>query len=111
MRKTKAAAPSLPQVGSDDEGYAVRLKLKHFAHYLASPEHSRDDSPLYIFDGTFADRDVSRCLLPCCTPFVVCLNHLQLRQVTTFRNNTQQAAVCSLPLPSRDVSFLIITMG
>ena len=47
-------------MGSDDDGYAVRLKLKHFAHYLASPVHSRDDSPLYIFDGTFADRDMSR---------------------------------------------------
>ena len=49
------------QVGSDDDGYAVRLKLKHFAHYLTSAVHSRDDSPLYIFDGTFADRDTSRC--------------------------------------------------
>ncbi len=51
-------------MGSDDDGYAVRLKLKHFAHYLASPVHSRDDSPLYIFDGTFADRDTSRYAIP-----------------------------------------------
>ncbi len=56
-------------MGSDDDGYAVRLKLKHFAHYLASPKHSRDDSPLYIFDGTFADRDTSRCSpRPCLQP-------------------------------------------
>lgn len=40
------------QVGSDDDGYSVRMKLKHFLRYLADPAHApADDSPLYIFDG------------------------------------------------------------
>ncbi|KAK9861811.1 hypothetical protein WJX84_003667 [Apatococcus fuscideae] len=43
------------KVGSDDDGYGVRLKLEHFLAYLSDPEHRLDDSPLYIFDGTFAD--------------------------------------------------------
>ena len=47
---------SIDQVGSDDDGYAVRLKFAHFLEYLRDPEHSLDDSPLYIFDGSFADR-------------------------------------------------------
>lgn len=49
-------------MGSDDEGYAVRMKFKHYWKYISDPEHSRDDSPLYIFDGTFADRRTSRSL-------------------------------------------------
>ena len=49
------------QVGADDEGYAVRMKLKHYLEYVHSAEHARaDDSPLYIFDGTFASRRGSR---------------------------------------------------
>ena len=28
--------------------------------YMHDPEHARDDSPLYIFDGTFAERRGSR---------------------------------------------------
>lgn len=40
------------QVGSDDEGYSVRMKFKHFLRYLSDPAHApADDSPLYIFDG------------------------------------------------------------
>ena len=51
------------QVGSDDNGRAVRLKLKHYLAYAQSAEHARsDDAPLYIFDGTFADRKTSRAL-------------------------------------------------
>ena len=46
----------MEQVGSDDDGYAVRLKFAHFLEYLQNPEHAADDSPLYIFDGSFADR-------------------------------------------------------
>ena len=47
-----ACVPLLPlcttlQVGSDDDGYAVRLKLKHFLAYCSHPEHApADDSPL-----------------------------------------------------------------
>ena len=49
------------QVGADDEGYAVRMKLRHYLEYVHSQEHARvDDSPLYIFDGTFASRRGSR---------------------------------------------------
>jgi histone arginine demethylase JMJD6 len=50
----------LLQVGSDDDGYAVRLRFEHFLRYCAYPHHAgADDSPLYIFDGTFADRSGS----------------------------------------------------
>lgn len=51
-----------PQVGSDDDGYAVRLHLKWFLDYVTHPDHADDDSPLYIFDGTFADRSGSRAM-------------------------------------------------
>jgi histone arginine demethylase JMJD6 len=40
------------KVGSDDDGYAVRLKYKYFHRYISDPDHGeRDDSPLYIFDS------------------------------------------------------------
>lgn len=51
------------QVGTDDDGYAVRLQLQHYIHYLQHPEHQLDDSPLYIFDGTFGDRQASMALM------------------------------------------------
>ena len=39
----------------------MRMKLKHYMEYVHSKEHARaDDSPLYIFDGTFASRRGSR---------------------------------------------------
>ena len=48
-------------MGADDDGYAVRMKLKHYMEYVRSAEHAAaDDSPLYIFDGTFASRRGSR---------------------------------------------------
>lgn len=51
----------LAQVGSDDDGFAVRLKGRWFTQYCTHPEHGAvDDSPLYIFDGSFADRSGSR---------------------------------------------------
>ena len=34
----------------------MRLRMKQFLEYLADPEHQQDDSPMYIFDGTFGDR-------------------------------------------------------
>jgi hypothetical protein len=50
--KDVASRPSPLQVGSDDEGYAVRLRLQYFWEYCDHPDHGRvDDSPLYIFDG------------------------------------------------------------
>lgn len=49
------------KVGADDEGYPVRMKLKHYLMYVADPVHGRsDDSPLYIFDGTFTDKKCAR---------------------------------------------------
>ena len=40
------------KVGSDDDGYAVRLPYKYFHRYAHDPSHGViDDSPLYIFDS------------------------------------------------------------
>src|SRR5690606_365782 len=42
------------KVGEDDETEApLRLKLSTFTRYMSS---NQDDSPLYIFDSTFASR-------------------------------------------------------
>ena len=39
----------------------MRLKFKHFLQYMHDAEHGhRDDSPLYIFDGSFAEKRGSR---------------------------------------------------
>lgn len=44
------------KVGADDDGYPVRMKLKHYLMYVVHQQHGQiDDSPLYIFDGTFCD--------------------------------------------------------
>jgi histone arginine demethylase JMJD6 len=53
------------QVGSDDDGYPVRMRFDHFMRYCVSyPHHAaNDDSPLYIFDGTYGDRTTSKQLL------------------------------------------------
>ena len=47
------------KVGEDDDGYAVYVKLKHFARYCLE---TRDDSPLYVFDSSFAEREATRSL-------------------------------------------------
>lgn len=45
------------KVGSDDDGYAVRMLFEHFVAYMDDPEHGKkDDSPLYIFDSTLLDK-------------------------------------------------------
>ena len=38
----------------------MRLKFKHFLTYIHNPEERLDDSPLYIFDGSFAEKRGSR---------------------------------------------------
>ena len=47
------------KVGEDDDGYAVYVKLKHFVRYCLE---TRDDSPLYVFDSSFAEREATRSL-------------------------------------------------
>jgi histone arginine demethylase JMJD6 len=41
------------KVGEDDDGNSVRLKLRYFLQYAAT---TTDDSPLYVFDGSFGER-------------------------------------------------------
>ena len=36
------------KAGEDDDGYAVRIRLKYFLEYMST---NRDDSPLYVFEG------------------------------------------------------------
>ncbi|KNE64328.1 hypothetical protein AMAG_09354 [Allomyces macrogynus ATCC 38327] len=47
------------KVGEDDDGNTVYLRYKHFARYCNSVG-LEDDSPLYIFDSSFADRKVGK---------------------------------------------------
>jgi len=46
--------------GEDDDGYAIKVKLRYFLKYL---ENSSADSPLYVFDSRFVDNAVSKRLL------------------------------------------------
>jgi hypothetical protein len=55
---------SFLQVGSDDDGYPVRLKLRHFLAYCSHPDHApADDSPLYVFAHLDKGREEGRALL------------------------------------------------
>mmetsp|Transcript_22220 Transcript_22220/g.46473 ORF Transcript_22220/g.46473 Transcript_22220/m.46473 type:complete len:554 (+) Transcript_22220:602-2263(+) len=46
--------------GEDDDGYTIRMKLRHFMDYL---RNNRDDSPLYIFDATFDEDKLAKRIL------------------------------------------------
>ena len=50
------------KVGSDDDGYAVRLTMTEFQFYCdeeKNPDYGckRDDGPLYVFDGSIFDKE------------------------------------------------------
>lgn len=45
------------KVGTDDDGYSIRLKLKYFFEYLV---FQKDDSPLYLFESSLEDRKVGK---------------------------------------------------
>lgn len=47
-------------VGEDDDGKRVRVKLKYFLQYM---KNNVDDSPLYVFDGSFDDNLLAKSLL------------------------------------------------
>jgi len=52
--------------GEDDDGYPIRVKLKHFLRYQNSDEPGGaklDDSPLYIFDSRYDDDKISKQML------------------------------------------------
>lgn len=61
--------------GEDDDGYAIRVKAKHFIEYMKHPDQI-DDSPLYIFDGTFGDDKVAKDILNSYSPPVYFRNTL-----------------------------------
>jgi histone arginine demethylase JMJD6 len=46
--------------GEDDNGKSIRMKFKYFMKYL---NKQTDDSPLYIFDSSFDDREDTKPLL------------------------------------------------
>lgn len=41
------------KIGEDDEGYPLKLRLKHFIEYML---YNKDDSPLYLFQSSIESR-------------------------------------------------------
>jgi histone arginine demethylase JMJD6 len=48
------------KVGEDDDGYPIKVKFKHYMRYMHAQD---DDSPLYLFQSSFADHPGKQALL------------------------------------------------
>ena len=46
--------------GEDDDGHSIRLRVWKYFEYM---HHQTDDSPVYLFEGSFDDDDQCSALL------------------------------------------------